>query len=48
MHEAFNALKSEELTKFSSRRDISSEVLHLFHSIFHRNPLLSARQSKKI
>ena len=32
-----------ELTKFSSRRDISSEVSHLFHFIFHRDPRYSRR-----
>lgn len=31
-------LKSGELTKFSSCRDISSEVLRLFHFIFHHDP----------
>lgn len=43
MREAFTALKSGELTKFSSRRDISSEVSHLFHFIFHRDPRYSRR-----
>jgi len=47
MREVFIALKSGELTKFSSRHDISSEVLHLSHFIFCHDPLFSARNSKK-
>lgn len=46
MREAFGALKNGELTKFSSCRDISSEVLHLFYFIFHRDPRYSRRGKK--
>lgn len=46
MREAFGALKNGELTKFSSYRDISSEVLHLFYFIFHRDPRYSRRGKK--
>jgi len=46
MRETFSALKGGKLTKFSSRRGISSKVLHLPRLIFPRGPA-TARNNKK-